>query len=46
MRLSVEHPLIQTQEPRLTKYQVKVLQRLGHPEALALIQFLTRVLNR
>ena len=34
MRLGVEYPVVQTDEVWLTKYEVKVLERLAHPVAL------------
>lgn len=41
MRLSVKHPLIQTQDIRLAEQQIEILQRFSQPEA-----FLRIILHR
>lgn len=44
--INLQNKLVQTHQLRLTKYEIKVFQRLRHPEALALIQFLRFLIFR
>jgi hypothetical protein len=45
MRLGVKHPLVQTNNIRLTKHQIEILQRLRRPETLHAIILLRRDLR-
>jgi hypothetical protein len=45
MRLGIKHPLVQTNNIRLTEHQIEILQRLRRPEALHAIILLRRDLR-